>query len=101
MNASSRRAPFAVQLNKLVLILSHKGSEEFRQSLVLVCVKGCGLDSERTSNESSVEIVQDGGEKGQNKKCCNGEKQSPPVRTEHYLGHMMLARQRTVILSRW
>lgn len=43
---------------------------------MLVCVKGCGLDSGRTSNEDSVEIVQDGGRKGQNKKCCSGEKQS-------------------------
>lgn len=43
---------------------------------MLVCVKGCGLDSERTSNENSVEIVQDVGEKGQNKKCRNGERQT-------------------------
>lgn len=68
---------------------------------MLVCVKGCGLDSERTSNENSVEIVQDTDEKGQNKKCHNGEKQSPQARAKHCLGHVMLARQRSVTLSRW
>lgn len=65
---------------------------------MLVCVKGCGLDSERTSKENSVEIVQDAGEKGQDKKRRNGEKQSPQARAEHCLGHVMLARQRSVTL---
>lgn len=64
-------------------------------------MKGCDLDSGRTSNEDSVEIVQDGGEKGQNKKCCNGEKQSLEARSEHCLGHVMLIRQISVLLSRW
>lgn len=49
---------------------------------MLVCVKGCGLDSGRTSNEDSVEIVQDGGEKDQNKKCYCGEKPSLEARSE-------------------
>lgn len=69
---------------------------------MLVCVKGCGLDSERTSNENSVEIVQDAGEKGQNKKChMERNRQSPQARAEHCLGHVMLAKQRSVTLSRW
>lgn len=38
---------------------------------MLVYVEGCGPDSERTSSENSVEIVQDADEKGR-----NGEKQT-------------------------
>lgn len=58
MPALGGPAPPAAWLNKLVLILSHKGAgQEFEQSPEPVCVKACVPGSERPSDENPVELM--------------------------------------------